>query len=85
MADLGRTVKHTFRRIARKKCDAATATESDLNAILARRFEIAFLPVDFGRAELEEYLILRWRKTLYNKPALRLQRSAQYHWVAQVD
>jgi hypothetical protein len=81
MGDLGRTVNHTFRRIARKELKAASATESALSALLAARFEIAFLPVDFGRAEFEEYLILRWRRTLYNKPALRLQKSAQYQWV----
>lgn len=85
MGDLGRTVNHTFRRIARKKCGAASSSESDLSAILAARYEIAFMPVDFGRAEIEEYLILRFRKTLYNKPALRLQRSAQYEWVKQAD
>jgi hypothetical protein len=81
MGDLGRTVNHTFRRMSRKKLEAATATESALSAMLADRFEIAFLPVDFGRAEFEEYLVLRWRRTLYNKPALRLQKSAQYQWV----
>ena len=81
MGDLGRTVNHTFRRIVRNKLNVPSTTESALNALLADRFEIAFLPVAFGRAELEEYLILRWRKTLYNKPALRLQKSAQYQWV----
>ena len=81
MGDISRTINHTFRRIARKKLDATAATEAALNVLHAARFEIAFMPVDFGRAELEEYLILRWRRTLYNKPALRLQRSAQYQWV----
>jgi hypothetical protein len=84
MGDLGRTLNHTFRRIVRKKFNAATATESALNVLLAERFKIAFLPVAFGRAELEEYLILRWRKTLYNKPALRLQASPQYRWVRAI-
>lgn len=48
MGDLGRTLNHTFRRIARKKLNAASATESALNALLADRFEIAFLAVEFG-------------------------------------
>ena len=83
MGDLGRTQNHTFRRTVRKKFKfrATSKNEAALNALLATRFEIAFLPVDFGRAELEEYLVLRWNQTLYNKPALRLKRSAQYEWV----
>ena len=83
MGDLGRTVNHTFRRIVRKKIRAGSATERELDAALAARFELAFLPVSFGRAELEEYLILSWRQTLYNKPALRLRKSSQYEWIQQ--
>jgi hypothetical protein len=67
----------------RKKLDASSATETELNALLAGRFELAFLPVSFGRSELEEYLILRWRQTLYNKPTLRLLQSRQYGWVKE--
>jgi hypothetical protein len=84
MGDLGRTPNHTFRRIARKKFNAASATEPALNDLLADRFEISFVTIAFGRTELEEYLILRWRSTLYNKPALRLLASAQYRWVRAV-
>jgi len=83
MGDLGRTVNHTFRRIVRKKLNAESATEADLNAMLADRFELAFLPVSFGRSEFEEYLILRWRQSLYNKPTLRLGQSSQYKWVEE--
>ena len=83
MGDLGRTVNHTFRRIVRKKLDAVSATEAELNALLADRFELAFLPVPSGRSELEEYLILRWRQSLYNKLTLRLGQSSQYRWVEE--
>jgi hypothetical protein len=83
MSDLGRTVNHTFRRIVRKRLKAESASEHELNAVLASRFELAFLRVPFGRAELEEYLILRWRRSLYNKPTLRLRKSNQYKWVEE--
>jgi hypothetical protein len=84
MADLGRTPNHTFRRIVREKLSPKSNKEDALNAMLAERFEIAFVAVDFGRAELEEYLILRWRRTLYNKPAFRLTKSEQYQWLEEI-
>lgn len=34
-----------------------------------------------GRAELEEYLRLRWMKTIVNGPAKRLLRGLQYRWI----
>jgi hypothetical protein len=37
-----------------------------------------------GRSEIEEYLILRWRKTLINKPTTRLLKGEQYSWVKAV-
>jgi hypothetical protein len=83
MGDQGRTVNHTFRRILIKRLGLARTTDAKLNAVLAQRFELAFLPVSLGRSELEEYLVLRWRRTLYNKPALRLRTSTQYEWVKQ--
>jgi len=68
----------------RRKLNASSVTERDLNRLLAARFEISFVEVSFGRAELEEYLVLRWRSTLYNKPAVRLKGSPQYRWVQPV-
>jgi len=80
--DLGRYENHTFRRTAARLLRVPRAAgEEQLSAAMARRFEIGFCQVAFGRAEVEEYLILRYRRTLLNKPARRLLRGDQYAWV----
>ena len=57
LSDLGRYPNHTFRRTAAKRLHVErSAGEAVLSAAIAKRYEIAFLPVAFGRAELEEYL-----------------------------
>ncbi len=84
MSDIGRPVNHTF---ARKTCKALLISDTsleDLAAAMRARYTLSFVAVPFGRAEVEEYLILRWRKTLINKPAKRLLRSPQYVWVQAV-
>lgn len=84
MSDIGRPINHTF---ARKTCNALGIAETsleDLAQAMRTRYMLSFIAVSFGRAELEEYLVLRWRKTLVNKPAKRLLRSAQYAWVQAV-
>ena len=52
-----------------------------VSASMARSYELAFLAVPFGRKELEEYLVLRYRTHLFNKPTKRLVRGEQYTWV----
>jgi hypothetical protein len=84
MSDIGRPVNHTF---ARKTCKALGITEAsleDLAHAMRSRYALSFATVPFGRAEVEEYLVLRWRKTLINQPAMRLLRSKQYAWVEAV-
>jgi hypothetical protein len=84
MSDIGRPINHTF---ARKACKALCIPEQalqDLAVAMRARYELAFITVAIGRAEVEEYLILRWRKTLINKPAKRLLRSPQYAWVEAI-
>jgi hypothetical protein len=84
MSDIGRPVNHTF---AKKTCKALQIPETsleDLAAAMRARYLLSFVPVPFGRAEVEEFLILRWRSTLINKPAKRLLRSPQYGWVHAV-
>lgn len=81
MSDIARPVNHTF---ARKTCKALCIPEKsleDLAAAMRARYKLSCIPVALGRAEVEEYLILRWRKTLINKPVKRLLRSPQYAWV----
>ncbi len=84
MSDLGRPINHTF---ARKTCKSFQIPEKsldDLAVVMRARYKLSFVTIAFGRLEVEEFLILRWRKTLMNKPAKRLLRSTQYGWV-QVD
>lgn len=80
--DLGRYENHSFRRTAAKQLRVArVAGEEALSQTLAGRYQIAYIEVAFGRAEIEEYLILRHRRTLLNKAVKRLLRGSQYGWV----
>lgn len=82
MSDAGRSVNHTFRRKVALVLNLPTGNEAGLSLAISKRYDISFILVPFGRAELEEYLRLRWRKTLVNGPAKRLLRSLQYRWIA---
>jgi hypothetical protein len=84
MSDIGRPINHTF---ARKTCKALLIPETSIQELVAavrEKYLLSFIAIPFGRAEVEEYLILRWRTTLINKPAKRLLRSPQYAWVRPV-
>ena len=59
----------------------ANASEAALSALMAERYEMSFIPIAFGRVELEEYLSLRWQNTLLNAPPRRLHRTDTYSWV----
>jgi len=81
MSDIGRPVNHTF---ARKVCKALLLSPTSLEELAAAmrmRYTLSFATISYGRAEVEEYLVIRWQKTLVNKPAKRLLRSPQYDWV----
>ena len=75
MGDAGRPINHTFRRHVQKQFGLLT------HADIGRRCTISFLPMAIGRAELEEYLRLRWRGTIVNGVAKRLLKGPQYEWV----
>ena len=80
--DLRRAVNHTFTKKVRGYLRVASSTsDQDVRSLMCKRFELAFLPVPFGRRELEEYLVIRFRATLINKPANRLLSGPQYQWV----
>ncbi len=82
MGDLMRPVNHAFT----KKVGIENEI-SDLDLLrqyISDTYQISFIGVDFGRSEIEEYLILRWRKTLINKPTTRLLKGEQYTWVEAV-
>jgi hypothetical protein len=81
MRDLGRSVNHTCRRklaVAHKLVDA---TETQLSAMIEANYVLSFLPVSLGRIELEEYLSLRYRKSIVNSPGRRLLTGTAYSWV----
>lgn len=81
MSDVGRTVNHTFRRKVAPILKVNAGDESALTRAMSKRYDVSFIEVELGRAELEEFLVLRWRKTLLNKPAKRLLRGERYKWV----
>jgi len=84
MRDLARPINHSFtKKIAKELGLPANATKKIAQAI-SSSFKLSFVTVEFGRAEIEEFLILRWRNTLINKPAKRLEHSPQYRWVAEL-
>lgn len=81
MSDVGRTVNHTFRRNVAPLLGVSTDGEMVLTKAMSKRYDISFIEVQLGRAQLEEYLVLRWRQTILNKPARRLLRGERYKWV----
>ena len=81
MGDIRRPVNHPF---PKKVCAEHGLEPGDLTALalfMSSRYTISSLPVLFGRRELEEYLVLRWRRFVLNRPARRLRQSPQYGWV----
>ncbi len=76
--DLSRTVNHTFRRRVAGLLQVDPSDDARLSLEISRRYSLSFLPLDYGRKELEEFLILKWSGSLLNKPARRLQGSKQY-------
>jgi len=78
-SDLTRTVNHTFRRKMARQYRMVRSTDAMLSKRLSKDFKISFLVIDFGRKELEEFLILNWSKTLINKPQKRLLLSHEYN------
>lgn len=81
MADIRRPVNHPF---PKEICAEHGMGEDGLVALsrfMSSRYTVSCLRIPFGRREVEEYLVLRWRRHVLNKPALRLLRSPQYDWV----
>jgi len=79
--DFGRIANHTFRRKVATILRLGTKDEVRLSEHISQKYEITFLPLDFGRKELEEYLLLRWETTVMNKPPVRLKLSQNYKWL----
>jgi hypothetical protein len=85
MCDIGRSVNHTCRRKIAKLLELPFNDEVALSRAMAERYVVSFIEVQLGRAELEEYLVLRWRDTIVNKPAKRLLRGSRYKWVTPAN
>ena len=81
MADIGRWRNHTCRRKLGERLGHDGSDELMLSMAFAARYMLSFLPVAFGRTEFEEYLYLRWRRTLVNSPPMRIHYTSQYDWV----
>ena len=84
MADLARPVNPTFSRETCQQLGLAETSLEEFSIAVSSKYTLSFVQVPIGRAELEEYLVLRWRESLTNKPAARLLKGPQYSWVVAV-
>ncbi|WP_426158007.1 hypothetical protein [Pseudomonas sp. TSRC2-2] len=84
MRDLTRVENHTFARLTCRQFSIDVGDQPGLISILSKTYMLSFVLVPFGRKEVEEFLILRWRSTLFNKPTTRLMKGTQYDWVSEI-
>jgi hypothetical protein len=74
MSEIGRTVNHTFRKqigfvyFGGEKCSRKydDIIEKKLDNYFEENIYISFLPVNFGRLEIETYLVSRNQSTILN-------------------
>ncbi|WP_137162205.1 hypothetical protein [Pseudomonas asiatica] len=81
MRDITNVKNHSF---AKRTCALFGLCASDKEGLVSTyssNYELSFCAIPFGRKEVEEYLILRWRSTLSNKETARLLAGHQYSWV----
>lgn len=72
--DLGSWRNHTFSRKIKNKYDLCTPAEVRLK--ITAMFQISFCEVEFGRKEIEEYLIYEWNThAKFNKKSPRYERA----------
>ncbi|MFC1510653.1 GIY-YIG nuclease family protein [Candidatus Omnitrophota bacterium] len=81
MSELARPINHAFTKKMQKRFGLLDKDIKLLRKKISENFKVSFVVVSFGRAEIEEYLILRWRSTLINKITKRLLYGNQYKWV----
>lgn len=84
MGDFARPINHPF---PKKVCALLGIKEKayrEIATAVSSQYKLSWLAVPFGRVELEEFLILRWRGNLLNKPTKRLLTNTQYGWVVTV-
>jgi hypothetical protein len=78
MGDISRTVNHTFRRRIARLRGWTGLSESELSQRISRQYVLSYLELHLGRAELEEFLVLRWSGYLANKTNLRVRKGRWY-------
>ena len=83
MSDIGRSVNHTCRRKVAAILGVGTTDDAALSLAMSRRYVLSYIEVLLGRAELEEYLVLRWSDYLINRPSKRLLKGTRYSWVVR--
>lgn len=81
MGDLTAFDNHTFARRSCEQFGLGAKDKKGLISAYSSNYKLSFCAIPFGRKEVEEYLILRWRSTLSNKVAARLNKGQQYKWV----
>ena len=82
MSDIMKPINHAFtKKISNSK---KIFNLKELRKFMLENYKLSYIEVDLGRSEIKEYLILRWRKTLINKPTTRLLKGEQYSWVETV-
>lgn len=77
-SDLRRNVNHTFRRQIAKRLRLQHLSDTEISNRLSKKYSVSYRAIKFGRKELEEYLVLRWRRWLINKPQKRLLLNDEY-------
>lgn len=65
LSDLGNPANHTFAKKIKAKILAKSTKK--VKAYIQENYLISFIPVLFGRAEAEEYLITHWATYVDNK------------------
>ncbi|MDO8684538.1 MAG: hypothetical protein Q7N50_13805 [Armatimonadota bacterium] len=78
-ADLDHTRNHPFLGKAAEYLELSRGDEH-LKPQISQSYCISYLELDFGRKELEEYLVLRW-KPKFNKTPGRLKFNTHYGWL----
>ena len=75
LADFGKPANHTFVKKIKNKIGLQTTAE--VQGHIRRKYLVSVLPISFGRAEAEEYLVSAWRTHLpsrFNDPIPRRWR-----------
>jgi len=83
MLDIMRPINHAFTKKISNKFKLSDLKK--LREFMSINYKLSYITVDLGRSEIEEYLILRWRQTLINKPTTRLLKGEQYSWVKAIQ